>query len=1135
MIQTLTSAAMIFMAAHVVVLTANAASITSANDYPSTLQSGQAANHRLLFTTPTGISEGSTITLSFSASFDTSSLVEDDVDVADDGVDLTTASTCGDTEQASVAIASDIVTITVCAGDGGAIAAGSQVTIEIGTNATASGTGANRVTNPSSAGVYFVTVAGTFGDDGSVALPIGGDDSVGVSVTVPSRGGGGGGVPASDTTAPTISDVLVSSITQSSATISWTTNEVSSSAADYGLTSSFELGTVSDGAYVVLHSLSLSGLSSGQTYYFRVRSSDSSGNQATSSTQTFVTTDTTAPVISALSATDITTSSARIVWTTDEASTSVVSYGLTSGYGASQSSSSLVTSHSVLLTGLAQATTYHYQVLSADALSNQSYSSDRTFTTNEDVAPANVSGLSAVSGDRTVTLSWSNPSDSDLAGVRVLSCVNAYPDSPTDSDCSILTNSLVTSFSHTGIVNGTIYYYGVFAFDLAGQFASGALVSGQPSAAEEEVPFEEEPEEEPGDEPGDDDAPAEEPGDEPGDEDGHGGDIPDELSGEPLSESSGGEILSSGETPTSLSAEESVFTQADISYLVADGEIELTATDSGVVEVLSTSTLSIRVQASEIGEDVTSVQVTIGDSSYLMRLDEARALYEAVVTLPSASDVYHLEVTVLASDSTEEFVSSYLRVMARGHVTQVIDGEEAEVANATVTLFENVGRDWVVWDGSPYGQFNPTQVGSDGTFAWYVPDGSYYVAVQARGFESTRSSVLSITNSIINPSVLLVATEEDEEGEEMIVEVPSTQIPSQPARAPETIAQAIVALAAQPIAAAQETLETIRELPGVEAVAEISTPTLAVAAGASVVTLAVAFDFLPFLQYFFTAPVLLFWRRKRKSYGVVYNAIAKTPVDLAVVRLYQVSDEDEAAGRIGRLVKSRVTDKGGRYFFLVSPGKYRLVATKVGYQFPTEYLKGDTIDGKYLDVYHGEPIVVGSSGAVLTANVPMDPSQSDKFRAPSAVMFQKRLRFVQHVVAGTGLIAAAIFAIVRPNAFTISMIGIQVVMYLLVRRLAKPRRPISWGIVYDKMTGRPIAQAVARIFEPKYNKVLETQVTDSRGRYAFLLGPNEYFAMFEKRGYTSREVRPINYSKNEEPKDFSDKVALDPSQRPQQE
>ena len=162
-IRTIATVAVIITASVAVVPTTSAATLSSANDYPSTLETSQAANHTLFFTTPTSITEGSTITLTFASAFDPSSIIEDDVDLADDGVDLTTASNCSGSEKASVSIAADVVTLTVCAGDGGAIAATSVVTIEIGTIATSSGTGVNRIINPSVAGDYFVSVSGTFG------------------------------------------------------------------------------------------------------------------------------------------------------------------------------------------------------------------------------------------------------------------------------------------------------------------------------------------------------------------------------------------------------------------------------------------------------------------------------------------------------------------------------------------------------------------------------------------------------------------------------------------------------------------------------------------------------------------------------------------------------------------------------------------------------------------------------------------------------------------------------------------------------------------------------------------------------------------------------------------------------------
>ena len=340
----------------------------------------------------------------------------------------------------------------------------------------------------------------------------------------------------------------------------------------------------------------------------------------------------------------------------------------------------------------------------------------------------------------------------------------------------------------------------------------------------------------------------------------------------------------------------------------------------------------------------------------------------------------------------------------------------------------------------------------------------------------------------------------------------------------QNINQTAKAIAAIPaVKAVQQSIETVRQIPGVQTAAQVSLPALAVSAGASVVVMSVAFDFLPFVQYLFTAPLLFFGRKKRKGFGVIYNAITKEPIGLAIIRLYQLVNEQDQKGK---LVKSRVTDKGGRFFFLVQPGLYRLAIMKNGFQFPSELMKSKKEDVQYIDLYHGELVKVTEAGAMLTPNIPIDPSSADQYHEPKQILFRKRLQFIQHLVAFLGTVASLVFAIIRPSVLAAAMVLLQLAIYFAVNRLAKPRKPKSWGIVYDEKTGRPVANVVARIFEPKYNKLLETQVTDSKGRYSFLLGPAEYFAVFEKEGYRSTQVNPIDYSKVDGAKDFSSDIQL---------
>lgn len=93
-----------------------------------------------------------------------------------------------------------------------------------------------------------------------------------------------------DTTPPQISEVNISKIIDKKATITWETNEDATSQVEYWTTSHEEPTSAPlDEEQTINHSVRLTGLEPSTTYYFSMKSTDGSGNEATSDTETFKT------------------------------------------------------------------------------------------------------------------------------------------------------------------------------------------------------------------------------------------------------------------------------------------------------------------------------------------------------------------------------------------------------------------------------------------------------------------------------------------------------------------------------------------------------------------------------------------------------------------------------------------------------------------------------------------------------------------------------------------------------------------------------------------------------------------------------------------------------------------------------
>lgn len=196
---------------------ASAASLTALSDTMSRIQKSQASNHTIKYTTPAagGVAAGETMALTFPSGFTIGSVDYTDIDVSwgpSTGAEneLTLAGTPSGSTW-GVSFSGQVLTIE---SGSGTISASSKIIVEIGTNASG---GDQQIANHATAATYTISIAGTFGDTGKIAIVILDSDQFTVNATVD----------------PT----LTFSLTQSSTSFgSLSTSSVTTSSPNVGLT-----------------------------------------------------------------------------------------------------------------------------------------------------------------------------------------------------------------------------------------------------------------------------------------------------------------------------------------------------------------------------------------------------------------------------------------------------------------------------------------------------------------------------------------------------------------------------------------------------------------------------------------------------------------------------------------------------------------------------------------------------------------------------------------------------------------------------------------------------------------------------------------------------------------------------------
>jgi cysteine-rich repeat protein len=791
--------------------------------------------------------------------------------------------------------------------------------------------------------------------------------------------------------------------------------------------------------------------------------------------------------------------------------------------------------------GLNNGTLYCYKAFSYDDVPNYSSGAETSATPvapPDTTPPASVTNFTATAGSAAIQLSWTNPADPDWAGTRVLRKTGGSPTGPTDG--TIVFDGAGDSQLDSPLTNGTTYYYAAYAYDSAGNFAAPALVSATPQAALPPPPP-------------------------PACSDGDGGKsydikatttdnsgtyddncksqtavneyycdagtakLEEHDCGSGYKCSAGACVVETVQPPTSVcgngiceAGENNInclvdcpitpiappvapeqppelhLQKDDIRYLVTANRINLTRSADGTFNTFPNMTVIIYLPDASIVKPIKTAFINFRGSSYMMKETHS---YEAAITTPSAFGVHSVQLVVNYDDGTSDMVDDSIKVINPGYVYESVGGTDRRLTGARASLYQDIGGgNFGLWNAAAYGQQNPATTNDRGEYYFIVPNGTYKLRAEFGGYRDKETMAFPVVNNLVALPLQLI--EMPPPPVEEIKEIIASEAPVatkaaevakvaavQTAYVAEVATEQVKEFVANPIV--EQRVQTTAA-PVVATVAVVNMAAVGAAAGTGI-------PYLMYLASLLAHPLLLFGRRKRKKWGTVYNSMSKMPVDLAIVRLLDA--------RTDRVLRSSVTDKDGRFIFIVQAGEYKLAVAKAGYVYPTDYLKGQKEDGEKVDLYHGEVIKVKESSTIVV-NIPVDPVTVEK--TARRLNWTAAARRLQTAVAVLAILAMAVSAYIKPSPIIITLLVVNILVFLVFRRLAKGVKSRSWGIVYDAASNKPLRNALVRIFESKFNKLLETQVTDSKGRYSFLVGRNVYFVTYEKPGYQKQQKGPVD-------------------------
>jgi hypothetical protein len=221
----------------------------------------------------------------------------------------------------------------------------------------------------------------------------------------------------------------------------------------------------------------------------------------------------------------------------------------------------------------------------------------------------------------------------------------------------------------------------------------------------------------------------------------------------------------------------------------------------------------------------------------------------------------------------------------------------------------------------------------------------------------------------------------------------------------------------------------------------------------------------------------LFKKREKNPWGVVIDDTTNKPIAFANVRLFFEGSK--------ALVAEKVSDLDGRYGFVASPDKYRLEVEHSDYD-------------KFVTT-----IEIATSGSIIK-DIRLVPKDAKKSISNILGLFFARVnefmtKYISYFFV-IGFFSSLVTTYINPTLYNIA-ITVAYIVLIVLQFVAKRLSIEDWGSVYDSKSNLLVPNALVKLFDRDSRKLIDTQMTDSKGRFGLFTDPGEYALLISARGY----------------------------------